>query len=259
MLKQPLDLSQARILISNDDGIHATGIRILEEIFKPIAKEVWVVAPEAEQSGAGHSLSLRDPLRYRQVKENWYAVSGTPTDSVLMALKHILKDNPPDLVLSGINRGANLGEDVTYSGTVSAAMEGTLLGIPSIALSLLIGPGRTPWATAAHWTPIVVEQLVSVPWPDNVLINVNFPNVKPEDVTGVTVARQGRRRIGGEMVEQTDPRGMAIYWIGLQRDHDNQVPGADIDVVRAGGISVTPLTMEMTHEAMFNTLEKIFP
>ena len=258
MLKEPLDLSKARILISNDDGIHATGIKILEEVLKPLAKEVWVVAPESEQSGAGHSLSLRDPLRYRKFKENWYAVSGTPTDAVLMALKHIMKDNPPDLVLSGINRGANLGEDVTYSGTVSAAMEGTLLGIPSIALSQLFSPARSPWSTSAEWVPKVVEKLVSMPWPDNVLMNVNFPNVEPDEVTGIRVARQGRRRIGGEMVQQTDPRGMPIFWIGLQVDHSNQVMDADIDIVKAGAITVTPLTMEMTHEGMYEQLGKVF-
>ncbi len=258
MLKQPLDLSQSRILISNDDGIHATGIKVLEEIFKPIAKEVIVVAPESEQSGAGHSLTLRDPLRYRKVQENWYAVSGTPTDSVLVGLKEILKDKQPDLVLSGINRGQNLGEDVTYSGTVSAAMEGTLLGIPSIALSQIIRRDNSRWETAKTHVLDVVQRLTSMPWPENVLMNVNFPDVDADQVTGIKVARQGRRRIGGEMVKQTDPRGMPILWIGLQTEHNNQVDNADITVVQAGAISVTPLSMEMTHEGMYEAMGKVF-
>ena len=259
MFKAPLDLSQARVLISNDDGIHATGIKVLEEAIRPLVKEVWVVAPESEQSGAGHSLTLRNPLRYRKVKEFWYAVDGTPTDSVLVAARQILKNKQPDLILSGINRGANLGEDVTYSGTVSAAMEGTLLGIPSIAMSQIIAGGKTPWETSKHFVPEIVKKLTSIHWPKGVLMNVNIPPVDADEVSGLEITRQGRRRIGGEMVEQTDPRGMPIYWIGIQREHEGQTDDTDLSAINRNAIAITPLSMEMTHEGMMGDLKKVFP
>jgi len=259
MFDAPLDLSNARVLISNDDGIHATGIQVLEEAIRPLVKEVWVVAPESEQSGAGHSLTLRSPLRYRKVKEFWYAVDGTPTDSVLVACNQILKDKQPDIILSGINRGANLGEDVTYSGTVSAAMEGTLLGIPSIALSQIVVGGKTKWATSAHYVPEIVRKLVSMPWPRSVLMNVNIPAVDADEVSGLEITRQGRRRIGGDMIEQIDPRGMPIYWIGIQREHQGLEDDTDLSAINRNAIAITPLSMEMTHEGMMGDLKKVFP
>ncbi|MCW9040121.1 MAG: 5'/3'-nucleotidase SurE, partial [Rhodospirillales bacterium] len=187
MFDAPMDLSKARVLIANDDGILAPGLILLERIMKKACKEVWVVAPETEQSGAGHSLSLRRPLRLRKISPRRFAVDGTPTDCVLMAVREVMKDNPPDLVLSGINLGANLGEDVTYSGTVAACFEGTLLGIPSIALSQIYGRRLgVKWTVAEHHLLTTVRALLSQPWPKNVLMNVNFPSVaNHKDVKGL--------------------------------------------------------------------------
>ena len=187
-----MELEQARILIANDDGIHASGIQVLERIAKTLTDDVWVVAPENEQSGAAHSLTIARPLRIRRRDERHFSVDGTPTDAVLLAVNQILKDRKPDLVLSGVNRGGNLGEDVTYSGTVAAAMEGTLLGIRSIALSQVPDPdGPTKWKTAEHFAPGIIKRLWSGTWPPSVLINVNFPDLPVEQVKG---ARVGRRR-----------------------------------------------------------------
>ena len=180
MPARPLDLSRARVLISNDDGIHAPGLRVLERVVRRLAKEVWVVAPEHEQSAASHSLTLRRPLRIRKLSGRRYAVDGTPTDSVLLAVREIMKDRAPDLVLSGINRGGNLGEDVTYSGTIAAAMEGALLGIPAIALSQLSENGRpVKWGTAEHHLADVLERLTSAPWPPGILMNGQLPRTFP--------------------------------------------------------------------------------
>ena len=185
------DLSRARVLISNDDGINAPGLKLLERIIRPLVRELWVVAPETEQSGAGHSLTLRRPLRLRRVSGRRFAVDGTPTDCVLLGLKKVLKDRPPDLVLSGINRGGNMGEDVTYSGTIAAAMEATLLGFPAIAFSLVTDDRRVgKWATAEHWIGPVLEKLGANSWPPNVFISVNFPDVPARSVKGIEVTRQ---------------------------------------------------------------------
>ena len=170
------DLSKARILVTNDDGIHAPGLKSCERIAKALSKDVWVVAPESEQSAASHSLTLRRPLRLRRLAPRRYTVDGTPTDCSVMALRELLKDHPPDLLLSGVNFGANLGEDVTYSGTVAAAMEGTLLGVPSIAMSQLRdGSKKVNWKTAEHFGPKVIKRLMSVDWPKEVLMNLISP------------------------------------------------------------------------------------
>lgn len=259
MARRPLDLSKARILISNDDGIHATGLKLLEEIALTLSDDVWVVAPEAEQSGASHSLTMRRPLRMRLVSERHYAVDGTPTDSVLLAVQHVLKDRPPDLVLSGINRGANLGEDVTYSGTCAAAMEGTLLGIPSIALSQHAdGRNPTKWATAERFAATVIQGLAAVAWPQDMFVNVNFPDVLASSVRGIHVVPQGRRKPAGSIEERIDPRGNPYYWIGLNRDVDPMLEETDVAAVRDGFVSVTPLNLDMTHGAVVERLRKAF-
>lgn len=250
MNSEPLDLAQARVLISNDDGIHAPGLKVLEKIVRPLVKEVWVVAPETEQSGAGHSLTLRRPLRVRKVSGRRFAVDGTPTDCVLMAVRSIMRKRPPHLVLSGVNRGGNLGEDATYSGTIAAAMEGTLLGLPAIALSLVIDDAHGPkWSTVEHFLPDVLKRIVSCRWPRNVFINVNFPDFAARAVSGVEVTRQGKRKIGDEIQECRDPRGQPYYWIGAQRAEDRGQAGTDLEAVYRGAISVTPMSMELTHEA----------
>src|SRR3954468_20717128 len=188
-----IDVGTCRILVSNDDGIDAPGIKILEHIARELTDDVWVVAPDQEQSGASHSLTMRRPLRLDQVSERRYAVDGTPSDCVLLAVKRVLRDRPPDLMLSGINGGSNAGEDMTYSGTVAAAMEATLLGIPAVALSQDYPDGSPiPWETGRAFGAEVVRRLLKQEWPANMLINVNFPGVLPDRVAGFAVTRQGK-------------------------------------------------------------------
>jgi 5'-nucleotidase len=255
MFEPIADLSQARILISNDDGIHGPGLDVLIAIARSVTDDVWVVAPETEQSGAGHSLTLHQPLRFRQVSEKFYAVSGTPTDCVLLALGHLIKDRKPDLVLSGVNRGANLGDDVTYSGTVAAAMEGTLLGVPSIALSqVFTDPDAVPWDTAAQHGAEVIRKVTGRGWGRNVLLNVNFPPVTADQVKGITATSQGRRKIGDGLIERLDPRGKPYLWIGPQRNGPGAAEGTDLAAIEQGEISVTPLCIDLTDQGTLATL-----
>lgn len=259
MFDRPIDLSQARILISNDDGINAPGLRLLEKIARSLCPDVWVVAPEQEQSGAGHSLTLRRPLRIREVSERHFAIDGTPTDCVLLAIKFIMKDQRPTLVLSGINAGGNLGEDITYSGTVAAAMEATLLEVPAVALSQHYDRANgVRWETVERHAAEVLRRLTAAPWPRNTLVNVNFPDVAPEAVTGVAVTRQGRRKLGDNLTERIDPRGVPYYWIGPMRDEAPNQPGTDIAAVNAGKVSVTPVFLDLTNVPALEALEELF-
>lgn len=259
MFEAPLDLAKARILVTNDDGIHAPGIKVLEAIAKSLSKDVWVVAPEVEQSAASHSLTLRRPLRVRRLKARRFAVDGTPTDCVLLAINHILKADRPTLCLSGVNRGGNLGEDVTYSGTIAAAMEATLLGVPSLALSQVYADGmNVQWDTARLHAPKVIYKLTRTAWPKNVLLNINFPDCIPADVTGVAVVAQGRHKIGDQLVETTDPRGEPYYWIGAMRLEDPTRKGTDIAAIKEHKITVTPLFLDLTHKASLKKLAKVF-
>ncbi|MBF0306666.1 MAG: 5'/3'-nucleotidase SurE [Alphaproteobacteria bacterium] len=253
------DLSGARILVSNDDGIGAPGIKLLERVARALSRDVWVVAPESEQSAVAHSLTIRRPLRMRRLSRRRWAVDGTPTDSVLLAINHLLKDKKPDLVLSGINRGGNLGEDVTYSGTVAAAIEGTLLGVPSIALSQYMSPGNPPrWSTAEHFAAEVIRRVTAVGWGRGVLINVNFPDVPPPAVTGIAITRQGKRKLGDDLMERIDPRGETYFWIGAQRAEERSAPGTDIDAVVGGAVAVTPLRVDLTDQQTMRQLETVF-
>ena len=253
-----MELKRARVLISNDDGVHAPGLKVLERAASKIFKEVWVVAPESEQSASGHSLTLRRPLRVRRLATRRYAVDGTPTDSVLLGVHEVMKSARPDVLLSGINRGGNLGEDITYSGTVAAAMEGTLLGLPSVALSQHYKDRqKVSWKTAETWVARVLRNLLKEDWPAGVLMNVNFPDVPPGAVTGIEFSRQGRRKIGGALIEGLDPRGDKYFWIGPQRDEDELQTGTDLGVVTAGGIAVTPLSMDLTHKSMLKKMKVI--
>lgn len=255
MFNKPIDLSKARILVSNDDGVHATGIKILERIARKLSKDVWVVAPEGEQSAVSHSLTIRRPLRIRQNRARRFVVDGTPTDCVLLAINHILKDDRPTLCLSGINRGANLGEDVTYSGTVAAAMEATMLGVPAIALSQVHTHGHpVKWATAEHHAAKVIRKLAKVGWPANTLVNINFPDVLHDAVKGTVVATQGRHKIGDELVEKFDPRGVPYYWVGAMRKEDATRKGSDIAASQDGYITVTPLYLDLTHRPTMRRL-----
>ncbi|GHF26038.1 5'-nucleotidase SurE [Kordiimonas sediminis] len=249
-------ISTTRILVSNDDGISAKGIEILEKVARSLSDDVWVIAPESEQSGAGHSLTLTTALRVRKLDDKKYAVAGTPTDCVMMAINKLMKDNLPTLILSGVNRGGNLAEHVTYSGTVSVAMEGTLGGIPSIALSQCIdGVHPIHWETAETYAEEVIKRLIAQDWQHDVLMNVNFPAVAPDQVKGIRVTEQGRRQILGVQVdERMDPRGFPYYWFGLASD--SGVPGLETDLksVREGCISVTPLHLNLTHDDMRRAL-----
>lgn len=255
----PVALEDARVLVSNDDGIHAPGIKVLEKALESLVREVVVVAPETEQSATSHSLTLRRPLRIRELSDGRYAVDGTPTDAVLLGVTEVMKDDPPDLILSGVNRGGNLGEDVTYSGTVAAAMEGCLLGYPAVALSQVADDrNNVKWKTAERWIPKVLKKLAETDWPSGVLINVNFPDVTAAKVTGVELVRQGKRKIGGGMQQGIDPRGEPYYWIGVQRDEQRFRRGTDLECVGRGGVSVTPLSLDLTHGATLRRIKKTF-
>jgi 5'-nucleotidase len=260
MAERRLDLAAARILICNDDGIEAPGLKLLTKVARELSHDVWVVAPEREQSGASHSLTLHRPLRVRKLGPRRFAVDGTPTDCVLLAVNSILRDHRPDLVLSGVNAGGNMGEDVTYSGTIAAAMEATLLDLPAIALSQHTSDrGAIHWATAAAYAPKIIRRLAAQPWPRQTLINVNFPDVPPEQVTGIAAVPQGRRKIGDSLSERVDPRGKTYFWIGPMRDEEPVRAGTDIHVVTNGKVSLTPIHLDLTNRAALRTLRKAFP
>ncbi len=251
-----------RILVTNDDGIHAEGLAVLEDIARQLDAEVWVVAPETDQSGVAHSLSLSNPLRLREVAERRYAVSGTPTDCVIMAARSIMVDARPDLVLSGVNRGQNVAEDVTYSGTIAAAMEGTLLGIPSIALSQAYGPGgrdRIDWDCARSHALGIIRKLLAEGIPEGVLFNLNFPNVAPSEVAGIAVTVQGRR--DQELVQlqpRQDGRGNPYFWIAFSRGRTEPANGTDLRAIAESKISITPLDLDLTHEPTLTRFARVF-
>ena len=252
-------LKGARLLLSNDDGINADGFGALERIAAALSDDVWVVAPESEQSAASHSLTIHRPLRVRQVGAKRYTVDGTPTDCVLLAINHIMQDKRPDFVLSGVNHGQNLAEDVTYSGTIAAAMEATLLGVPAIALSQVIQDGHAPdWQTSERWGPDVVRRCLEAGFPKEVLINVNFPAVDADAVTGVTVAPHGQAKVGDELAERTDPRGRKYIWIGTARSGNQEQPGTDIEAIGQRRVAVTPLHLDLTHRPTLAPLAKAF-
>ncbi|NJO36578.1 MAG: 5'/3'-nucleotidase SurE [Rhizobiales bacterium] len=255
----PLSRS-TRILITNDDGVNAPGLRVLERIAKALSDDVWVVAPETNQSGASHSLTLQRPLRIRSygLDDNWHAVDGTPTDCVLLAVRSIIKDKPVDLVLSGVNWGGNLAEDVTYSGTVAAAMEATLFNIKALALSQVYrGRHEIQWQTAERFAPDLIRKLYALDWADDLLINVNFPDCSPDAVGGHEVTYQGRRESLGEPLEERlDPRGHPYVWIGLQSFGKTFAPGSDLQAIIDRKISITPIHMDLTHRASVGRIEQ---
>jgi 5'-nucleotidase len=238
-----------RILLTNDDGIYAPGLESLEKIAREISGDIWIVAPESEQSGASHSLSLADPIRLRAIGERRVAVKGTPTDCVVMAVRKIMPA-PPDLVLSGVNRGQNLADDVTYSGTIAAAMEGAALGFKSVALSQVSGifnrRGLTFDVAEAHGAK-VIQRLCTMEFGPGVLINVNFPDCRPDEVQGVEATRQGKRDQNLLIVdERIDARDRPYYWLGFKRERGNAPAGTDLKAAFEKRISVTPLHMNLT-------------
>ena len=252
-----------RILLTNDDGVNAPGLKTLEAIARTLSDDIWIVAPAEENSGAGHSLTLSKPVRIREHGPKHYSVAGTPTDSVMLALGVLMKDAKPDLILSGVNRGANLGDDVTYSGTVSAAMEGVLAGIRSIALSQVYskeGMGdAVPFATAEAWGERVLRPILELPFEPRVLVNINFPAVLADAVKGVKVVRQGFHDYSrGSIVKGTDPRGYDYYWFGLHGVEQTPGHDTDLEAVGDGYIAVTPLQLDLTHHASLSALEAIY-
>ena len=259
MADRRIEIGNCRILISNDDGIESPGIKILEQIARELTGDVWVVAPDQEQSGASHSLTTRRPLRLMEMSERRYAVDGTPTDCVLLAVKKVLRERRPDLVLSGINGGSNAGEDMTYSGTVAAAMEATLLGIPAVALSQDYPDGSLiPWDTGKAFGAEVIRRLLKQPWSANTLINVNFPGVPPDRVAGFAVTSQGKRDIADNLTEARDPRGRPYYWIGPMREIGDAEPGTDIAALTENKVSITPINMDLTYTRLLDPLRKLF-
>lgn len=251
-----------RILVTNDDGIHAPGIALLEEIAHQVSDDVWVCAPSDNQTGAGHSLTLSMPVRLRKHAERRFSVTGTPTDAISIGLKEVM-DGPPDLILSGINAGANLGDDITYSGTVSAAMEGALAGIKSIAMSQVMKQERPEWgdrfAASREWAPRVIERLIDLPFEPRTLVSVNYPCRAPQDIKGMRVVRQGFHDYDrGSVVEARDPRGQRYYWFGLDAIEHTPDHGTDLEAIAEGFVSVTPLQLDLTHHTSLAKLEQRF-
>jgi len=242
-----------RILLTNDDGIFAPGLAVLEAIARQFSDDIWIVAPAEEQSGAGHSLTLSRPVRLRQHEERRFSVSGTPTDAVMMGLREVMPA-APDLILSGVNRGANLGDDVTYSGTVSAAIEGALAGVRSIALSQVYaseGMGdAVPFGAAEAWGAKVIAPLLDLPFAPRTLVNINFPAIPADEVKGIRVVRQGFHDYSrGTVVEGMDPRGYRYFWFGLNGIEHTPGHATDLEAIQDGFVAVTPLQLDFTHEA----------
>ncbi|MFM2480211.1 5'/3'-nucleotidase SurE [Celerinatantimonas sp. YJH-8] len=234
-----------KILVSNDDGVHAPGIRALSDALATIA-EVTTIAPDRNCSGASNSLTLEQPLRVQKLENDYLSVNGTPTDCVHLAINALLKQQP-ELVVSGINRGANLGDDVVYSGTVAAATEGRMMGIPAIALSL-VGSQPTHYQTAAAVAVHLVRHVMEYPLESGVILNVNVPDCPYEDIRGIRVTRLGNRHHAEPVIVDEDPRGQAIYWIGPPGELADAGPGTDFSAIEQGYVSVTPLSVDMTNQ-----------
>jgi 5'-nucleotidase len=249
-----------RILLTNDDGIHAEGLAALERIAAALSDDVWICAPETEQSGASRALTLMEPLRVRRLDPRRFAVRGTPTDCVMLAMQELVEGARPDLVLSGVNRGANLAEDVSLSGTVAAAIEAMMLGVPAIALSQMHPPDTRDqpgqFGVAEAHGAAVVRDLLRAGWPKGVVLNVNFP-VSPDKALPMEVTRQGFRDAGTRFAEaRTDLRGGQYYWVGYNARPSKPAPGTDLAAAYAGRISVTPLHIDLTHVPAIQTLRE---
>ncbi|WP_293905641.1 5'/3'-nucleotidase SurE [Phenylobacterium sp.] len=246
-----------RILLTNDDGIHADGLAALERIAAQLSDDVWVCAPEYEQSGASRALTLADPVRVRTLSERRFATTGTPTDCVMLGINDLVPGKKPDLVLSGVNRGANLAEDVTMSGTVAGAIEGMALGVPSIALSQMgfYEPGQS-FDAAEAFAPGIIKRLVEIGWPAEVVLNINFPNGEVADIKEVEVTRQGFRDFQIRHAEKRlDLRGRDYYWIGFKQLRSSPPEGTDLRALYDGRISVTPLHIDLTHQPTVHALK----
>ncbi len=252
-----------RILLTNDDGIHAEGLAALEQIAAALSDDVWIAAPEYEQSGASRALTLSEPLRVRRLDPKRFAIDGTPTDCVLLAIQELIDGAKPDLVLSGVNRGQNLGEDVTLSGTVAGAIEGMALGVPAIALSqalsLFHDEVRANFETAVAHAPTIIRRLLEAGWPNDVVINLNFPATSPEGVKGIEVTRQGfRDQFMRHVEKRTDLRGRDYYWMGFKAQPSEPSDGTDLRAIYDRRISITPLHIDLTHVKALGALRAAF-
>ena len=252
-----------RILLTNDDGIHAQGLAALEAIARTLSNDVWICVPDAEQSGASRSLTLSEPLRVRRLDDRRFAVRGTPTDCVMLGIQYLISGPGPDLVLSGVNRGLNAAEDVTMSGTVAGAIEGMALGVPSIALSQMMGGSyrgdhRADFAMAEAHAGGLVERLISAGWPGDVILNINFPAKSAAAVAEVEVTRQGFRDVRTRFAEmRTDLRGRDYYWLGYRTEPSRPGEGTDLRAAYEGRISVTPLHIDLTHMETVHRLRSV--
>lgn len=240
-----------RILLTNDDGIHAEGLAVLERIARTLSDDVWIVAPETDQSGLAHSLTLSEPLRLRTIGEKRFALRGTPTDCVIMAVRKVL-DRAPDLILSGVNVGSNVADDVTYSGTIAGAIEGTLQGVRSFALSQGHGHGSptVPWDVAETHAPGVLRSLMDLDLPLGTFLNLNFPDCAASEVAGTEVTRQGKIDFALTVDERSDGRGHPYYWLRFGKRVGEVEPGTDLHCLRQNRISVTPLKLDLTDYAV---------
>ena len=258
MLQFPSDLSNARILISNDDSIHSEGIKVLESIARSITPHVWVVAPETQQSAAAHSLTIHSPLRMKRYDDHHVSVYGTPTDSVLLGVQKVMAGEKPDLILSGINHGQNTADDVTYSGTIAAAIEGVLMGVPSIAISQDFdetGHEGIDFSVARAILPQLLRRFAGITCDNNVVMNVNIPRPRAGVVPEYRVVPQGHYSMEKQdMIEKVDPRGRPYYWIGPPPARDVMDMTRDIGLLNAGHVTVTPLSLNLTHHATLETL-----
>ncbi len=253
-------LSDHRILLVNDDGVHARGIELLEELARDITDDVWVVCPDEEKSGASHSVSFATPVRVRQLGPKRFAVKGTPTDCVLLAVWELMRDRQPTVVIAGVNHGENLAEDVTYSGTAGPAIEGAVLGFRSIAMSQVYQLGGQPRLdTVRHFGPSILRQLLSCPWEPDTFVNVNFPDAAPAEVSEIRVTTLGKRRPGSFKPERgLDGRNVPYFWMRIGYDPGPMVAGTDLEAMRDKAVSITPLQIDLTAHRFASRLKQVF-
>ncbi len=249
-MNTPKPLAHHRFLLTNDDGLEAPGLKLLEEIVRELSDDVWIVAPDSERSGASHSVSLHHPIRVRKAGERGWAIYGTPTDCVLMAYYELMRETRPTFVLSGINNGANLGEDISYSGTCAAAMEGTLLGLRAIAMSVIRAPsGSARWEAARELLPGLLTRLIrNDDWPAGSFLNINIPDALPDEITGVRVTRQGQRPPGAFSIDaRIDARNVPYYWVKISYPEGEKAPDTDLHAIQDKAVSITPVQLDFTN------------
>ena len=253
-----------RILLTNDDGVQADGLDVLKQLALSLSDDVWIVAPATEQSAASRGVTLHNPVVVRKLAEKTYSVSGTPTDCVIIAMREIFEDVRPDLVLSGVNRGQNIAEDIGFSGTVAGALQGMQMGVPSMALSAARGLqnhniGKVNWSAVLKNGPDLLKTLIKQGWPENVVLNINFPDVGDEDVRGVQVTRQGKRDFEMSNIDKrTHPRGGHYYWLTYKGGKSTPPQGTDLRAVYDGYISITPIHIDHTHAPTIDRLRTVF-